>query len=77
MGFQFVRYESLSTDASSDQLVYCFSRNAVGLAIGQDINVKISERPDKNYSTQVYTELSVGATRVEDEKVVEIACDPT
>ena len=77
MGFQFVRYESLSVDSSSDQLVYCFSRNAIGLAISQDINVKISERADKNYSTQVYTEVSVGATRVEDEKVVEIACDPT
>jgi len=45
--------------------------------MGQDVNVKISERADKNYSTQIYCELSVGATRIEDEKVVEIACDPT
>ena len=77
MGFTFKRYESISVDASSDQLIYCFHPTGVGLAVGQDINARMSERADKNYSTQVYTELSVGATRIEDEKVVEIACDPS
>ena len=77
MGFQFARYESLPTDSSSDQLVYCWAENGVGLGVGEDVTVRISERDDKNYSTQVYVEMSFGATRVEDEKVVEIACDPS
>ena len=40
----------------------------------EDIQTKISERADKNYSTQVYLCMTIGATRVEDEKVLEIAC---
>ena len=46
----------------------------MGLALGKDIQTKISERADKNYSTQVYLCMTIGATRVEDEKVLEIAC---
>ncbi len=30
---------------------------------------------DKSYSTQVYYAMSIGATRMEEEKVVQIACD--
>ena len=77
MGFKFARKESLPVNSSSDTLVYCWARNGVGLAVGEEITTRISERDDKNYSTQVYIELSVGATRIEDEKVVEIACDPS
>ena len=43
MGFTFKRYESISVDGSSDQLVYCFHPTGVGLAIGQDINARMSE----------------------------------
>jgi hypothetical protein len=46
----------------------------MGLALGRDIATKISERADKNYATQVFLSMTIGATRVEDEKVVEIAC---
>ena len=36
---------------------------------------RICERDDKNYATQVFLSMTIGATRVEDEKVVEIACN--
>jgi hypothetical protein len=35
--------------------------------------VKITERADKSYATQVYYSMSIGATRMEEEGVVEIA----
>ena len=38
------------------------------------MSTKISERADKNYATQVFLSMTIGSTRVEDEKVVEIAC---
>lgn len=76
MGFTFVRYESVNTDTASDELIYCWAQNGVGLAISMDQQVRISERADKNYATQVHVSQSMGATRIEDEKVVEIACDP-
>jgi len=42
--------------------------------MGSEIQTRISERDDKNYATQVFLSMTIGATRVEDEKVVEIAC---
>ena len=45
------------------------------LAIGKEPTARIDERADKSYATQVYYCMSVGATRMEEAKVVEIICD--
>jgi len=74
MGFRFIRSERLGTDANGNRQVLAFTNTSMGLALGKDIQTKISERADKNYSTQVYLCMTIGATRVEDEKVLEIAC---
>ena len=74
MGFKFIRSERLGTDANGNRQVLAFTNTSMGLALGKDIQTKISERADKNYSTQVYLCMTIGATRVEDEKVIEIAC---
>ena len=36
---------------------------------------RIEERADKSYSTQVYYCATFGATRMEEDKVVQIACN--
>ena len=74
MGFRFIRSERLGTDSNGNRQVLAFTNSSMGLALGKDIQTKISERADKNYSTQVYLCMTIGATRVEDEKVLEIAC---
>ena len=74
MGFKFIRSERLGLDGNSNRQVLAFTNTSIGLALGKDIQTKISERADKNYSTQVYLCMTIGATRVEDEKVIEIAC---
>ena len=74
MGFRFIRSERLGTDSNGHRQVLAFTNTSMGLALGKDIQTKISERADKNYSTQVYLCMTIGATRVEDEKVIEIAC---
>jgi hypothetical protein len=74
MGFKFIRTERLGTDADGNRQVLAFNQSALGLAVGSDISTKISERADKNYATQVFLSMTIGATRVEDEKMVEIAC---
>jgi hypothetical protein len=74
MGFRFIRSERLGLDGNSNRQVLAFTNTSIGLALGKDIQTKISERADKNYSTQVYLCMTIGATRVEDEKVIEIAC---
>lgn len=49
-----------------------FTRSAIGLAIGEDIKTQISLRDDKNYAAQVYLEMTMGATRIHDDRVVDI-----
>ena len=66
----------LNFDASNtdDRLVFAFTKDAIKLAVGKDITARISERDDKSYSTQVYYCMAIGATRMEEEKVVQIPC---
>jgi hypothetical protein len=77
LGFKFIVSNRLKLDATNtdDRLAYAFTADAIKLAIGQDVLARIDERADKSYSTQVYYAMSIGATRMEEEKVVEIACD--
>tara|TARA_R110002072_G_scaffold278_1_gene2021 strand:+ start:2429 stop:3286 length:858 start_codon:yes stop_codon:yes gene_type:complete len=74
MGFNFIRTERIAT-VGGDNMALAFTQSAMGLALGKDIATRISERDDKNYATQVFLSMTIGATRVEDEKVVEIACN--
>tara|TARA_R110000822_G_scaffold67605_2_gene164544 strand:- start:1648 stop:2508 length:861 start_codon:yes stop_codon:yes gene_type:complete len=74
LGFNFVRTERLGLDGDGNRQVLAFAQSGIGLAVGQDVNTRISERADKNYATQVFLSMTIGATRIEDEKVVEIAC---
>lgn len=74
MGFTFKRTERLLT-VSGDRLIYCFTGSAVGIGVPKDINVDIGPRRDKRNATQVYACQSIGATRIEDVQVVEIACN--
>lgn len=75
LGFNFIRTERLGLDSNSDRQVLAFCKSAIGLAVGADVSTRISERADKNYATQVFLSMTIGATRVEDEKMVEIACN--
>jgi hypothetical protein len=77
LGFKFIVSNRLKFDATNtdDRLCYAFTSDAIKLAVGQDVLARIDERADKSYSTQVYYAMSIGATRMEEEKVVEIACD--
>lgn len=72
LGFHFVRYERLATSSTTKYAV-AFGRNSVCLGIGQDVVASIDKLPGKNMSVQVYARMSLGAVRVEDEGVVEIA----
>lgn len=51
--------------------------DGVVLALGRDMEAKIEKRADKSYATQVFARMSLGATRLEDAKVVEVVCDET
>ena len=74
MGFKFIVSNRLS---KSGNIRSCFAwaEDGLALGIGKDINARIDERADKGYSTQVYYCMSVGATRMEEAKIIQIDCD--
>ena len=74
VGFQFHVSNRLTTDGSGDRQVIAFAGDGIKLAVGKEPAARIDERADKSYSTQVYYCQTIGATRMEEEKVVEIAC---
>lgn len=85
LGFKFRRSERLETDGTN-RLCYAYLRSAIGFAWGagggtpmggaegSDIYTSLSVRNDKSDAWQAYVEATFDATRIEDEKVVQIAC---
>ena len=73
MGFKFLRSERLNL-AATQRKCFAFTKGAMGLGIGKDVTTKIDLRPDKSYAHQVYLSFVAGATRVQDECVVEVLC---
>lgn len=76
MGFTFHRVSPslVPTDASGYRQCMVWSPDAVVLGIGQDVRSYIDQRADKSFNWYVYMEMFLGATRVDEEKLVEIKC---
>ena len=79
MGFKFIRSQRLGLDVSTstDRAVLCWALDGMLLGVGVDVKARIQERPDKSFATYVYYSMSLEATRMEEKKVVEIACVET
>ena len=75
VGFNFIVSNRLAVDSNADRRVIAFATDGIKCAIGKEPSARIDERADKSYATQVYYCQSVGATRMEESKVVEIACN--
>ncbi len=76
MGFTIIPCNRITTDGNSDDQVLYWAKRGMCLGVGRDITTKITERPDKNYATQVFASMSIGATRLEEARVGVILCDP-
>ena len=76
LGMNFVRTELL-TKSGNNRTCLVYPSSAILLGVGEDIKTKIDQLPTKQYSVQVYSEATFGATRLWEEKVIEILCDET
>jgi hypothetical protein len=82
LGFRFIPVNGkridgsklVPVDGSSDRRCFAFQGDGLLLGVGADMTSKISERADKNYATQVFCSMSIGATRMEEARVLEILC---
>ncbi len=74
LGFRFHVSNRLAV-ASNIRTCFAWAEDGILLAVGKDTTAKIDERADKSYSTQVFYCATIGSTRMEESKVVSIACD--
>ena len=81
MGFTFIHSERLGASGGDDR-VLAFPKSGLMLGLWNDIETRIDQLPTRNYSTQVYARMTVGATRTHEAgstaqgKVVSILCTP-
>lgn len=78
-GFKFIRLEDAADGAllpksGSTRSCFAWAKSGLLLGLGQDITAKIDPIPAKNYAVQVYASMDIGATRMQEEKVVQIDC---
>jgi hypothetical protein len=73
-GFDCVRSERLLVNGSSQTRVIAFQRDGLLLSVADDIQVEMARRADKRFSLYVYVAMSIGSTRMEEERVIEIVC---
>lgn len=79
MGFKFHTFDEtmLETDSSNDELVICWAKSGIWLNEPLPPVTRVDEIPTKSYSKQIFMRIMTSAVRLDDAKVVEIACDPT
>lgn len=78
LGIDFKHSErlALSTDGNSDRLLPVWAKSGMYLGIWEDMTVDVSQRKDlKRLPYQAYVEMTMGSTRLEEKKVVQIAAD--
>lgn len=65
---------TITISTSPARKCFAWAMDGLLLAIRKDVMAKIGERPDLSYDMQVYFCMDKGATRMEEEKVVEVIC---
>lgn len=76
MGWRFVRMNRLPKSGNIRSCLF-FARGGLLCSIGGDILVDVGPRRDKRNSIQVYVCMTIGATRMWEEKVLKVNCDET
>lgn len=78
-GFKFVFLPDGIIDVTEEGIAtyYAFHKTGLCFAMLEELFMRVSERADLSYSKQVYYEISCGAARLEEKKVVKVLCDET
>jgi len=73
VGFKFISTERLPLDGTKRQ---CFAwvKSGLHFATWNKLDFKADPRPDKNYVWQLWQHATIGATRTQEKKVVQVNC---
>lgn len=76
VGFKFISTERLAPKAPATGPRQCFAwvKSGLHFATWNGFEMKTSERPDKNYVWQLYARATIGATRTNEKKVLQVNC---
>lgn len=76
-GINFIRTVLLKSPASNVREVLLFTDQAICLGMPSEVITKFGENPERNFLMQMHIELSFGAARIEDEKIIKlrVKCD--
>lgn len=73
LGFKIIISTRLAV-ASSIRKCLCYAKSGIQLAIAKDFKAKVDQRSDLNYSWQFWSNMHIGATRMDEKKVIAIDC---
>lgn len=74
MGFTWIPSERFPKTGNSRYL-YAWAKSGVVLGKGKDVTTEVGKDPGKGFNVRIYAKQSLGSVRVEEAKVVEIACN--
>lgn len=75
LGMNIVHCERLSTDSNSYRRIPVYAKSGMHLGLWNDITTHVSQREDlKGMPFQAYVYMTIGATRIEEKKIVEVKC---
>lgn len=77
-----IRFKRLSTkripvDNSGLRRVCVWAKSGMKLGIGADVETNVDKRADKNFNWYAHAKMTIGAARLDEDKVVQILCDET
>lgn len=72
MGFDWIVSNRLNAPLAGQLDCIAMTMKALGLLVIEDLFVRVAEDPSISFATRVYTKITAGATRVEDEHIVRV-----
>lgn len=74
MGFTWICSNLLPLAQAETLQRYCFAftRKAIGLLVSEDIWARVAEDPSISFATRIYTQMSIGAVRIEGSQIIRV-----
>jgi len=72
MGFTWILSTLLGIPSAGTTACLFYTEKALGMQINRDITVRVAEDPSYSFAWRVYTYMTMGSVRVQDEQIVEL-----
>jgi hypothetical protein len=72
MGFTWILSTLLGIPTAGNTSCLFYTEKALGMQTNRDITVRVAEDPGVSFAWRVYTYMTMGAVRVQDEQIVEL-----